>query len=257
MSDTLVVFGTTYNNVAGFKATDSSDNTKTYIRPTGTKQISANGTGIDVAEYASVDVSVPTPVFTGNDFVDRYFSTADFESDKVFTITDIKLGAAFKARSIRLLKATGGSMYGLQYFLNGSALVNYIVLPGVSDISVDFIKNVTSVLGVDLGTNLSTIRATAFTGCSSFDTLVIRKSTGVPTLANISAFNNSCFASGKTGGTLYVYNDMIASYQSASNWSTILGYTTNQIKSIESTHTDPNAPVDLTTHYIDGTLIPT
>lgn len=57
-SDTLVVFGTTYTNVAGIKATDSNDATKTYIRPTGTKSITANGTSIDVTEYAAVDVSV-------------------------------------------------------------------------------------------------------------------------------------------------------------------------------------------------------
>jgi hypothetical protein len=29
----------------------------------------------------------------------------------------------------------------------------------------------------------------------------------------------------------------------------------NQIKSIESTHADPNAPIDLTLYYADGTPI--
>ena len=56
--DTLEVFGTTYTNVKGFKATDSNDQTKAYIRPQGTKSITQNGTGIDVTEYASVDVNV-------------------------------------------------------------------------------------------------------------------------------------------------------------------------------------------------------
>ena len=58
MSDTLEIFGTEYQNVAGFKATDDNSQTKTYIRPQGTKSISANGTGIDVTAYAAVDVSV-------------------------------------------------------------------------------------------------------------------------------------------------------------------------------------------------------
>ena len=31
------------------------------IVPTGTKQITSNGTGIDVAQYADVDVAVPQP----------------------------------------------------------------------------------------------------------------------------------------------------------------------------------------------------
>lgn len=56
--DTLEIFGTEYSGVTGVKATDSNNQTKTYIRPQGTKSISANGTGIDVVNYASVDVSV-------------------------------------------------------------------------------------------------------------------------------------------------------------------------------------------------------
>ena len=60
MSDSLVVFGTTFTGVEGFKVTDTNDQTKTYIRPQGTKSISANGTGIDVTEYAAVDVAVPS-----------------------------------------------------------------------------------------------------------------------------------------------------------------------------------------------------
>ena len=58
MADTLEIFGTEYDDVAGFKAKDDNSNTLTYIRPQGTKSITANGTGIDVASYASVDVSV-------------------------------------------------------------------------------------------------------------------------------------------------------------------------------------------------------
>ena len=56
--DTLEIFGDEWTGVAGFKAPDDNGNIKTYIRPQGTKSISANGSGIDVTEYASVDVSV-------------------------------------------------------------------------------------------------------------------------------------------------------------------------------------------------------
>ena len=59
MSDNLTVFGTDYTNVAGIKAHATSDSSlMAYIRPTGTKSITANGTGIDVTAYASVDVDV-------------------------------------------------------------------------------------------------------------------------------------------------------------------------------------------------------
>ena len=60
MTDTLEIFGDEFTNVAGIKATDNNDQIKTYIRPQGTKSISANGTGIDVTEYASVNVAVPS-----------------------------------------------------------------------------------------------------------------------------------------------------------------------------------------------------
>lgn len=58
MADTLKVFGKTYTGVTGIIATDTSDTDKTYVRPQGSKSITANGTGIDVASYATVDVNV-------------------------------------------------------------------------------------------------------------------------------------------------------------------------------------------------------
>ena len=60
MSDTLQVFGVEYTGVTGIKATDDNGQIKTYVRPEGTKSITANGTGIDVASYATVDVAVPS-----------------------------------------------------------------------------------------------------------------------------------------------------------------------------------------------------
>lgn len=60
MSDNLTVFGTDYTGVTGIKAKGTGNGTLSYIRPQGTKSISSNGTGIDVAAYASVDVAVPS-----------------------------------------------------------------------------------------------------------------------------------------------------------------------------------------------------
>ena len=58
MSDTVIAGGTTYSNVLGVKATDSSDQILTYIRPTGNLEITQNGDNIDVAQYATASVSV-------------------------------------------------------------------------------------------------------------------------------------------------------------------------------------------------------
>lgn len=58
--DTLEIFGDEFTNVTGIKAVDNNNQIKTYIRPQGTKTISAGGTGIDVTEYESVDVATGT-----------------------------------------------------------------------------------------------------------------------------------------------------------------------------------------------------
>jgi len=108
---------------------------------------------------------------------------------------------------------------------------------------------------VDISKNINGNKIdNTFQSCALLDTLVIRASNLI-TLTNLTAFTGTPFASDGTGGTLYVPNDLISTYQSASNWSTILGYANNSIKSIESTHTDPNAPIDLTLYYADGTPI--
>lgn len=138
-----------------------------------------------------------------------------------------------------------------------------IVLPAASTFYTSAFANCAKLEGADFGASISSgsisglFRNNIFNGCTKLNKLVLRTSHAIYPLTNINVFNNTPFASGKAGGTLYVPQALIATYQAATNWSTILGYANNQIKSIESTATDPSAPVDLTTHYIDGTLIPT
>ena len=83
MSDNLTVFGTDYTNVTGIKATGTGNGTLTYIRPQGTKSISANGTGIDVTEYAEVDVAVPssTPTLQAKTNISPTTSSQTIQAD--------------------------------------------------------------------------------------------------------------------------------------------------------------------------------
>ena len=55
-TDTLEIFGTEYSGVTGVKATDSNNQTKTYIRPQGTVTISALG-NTDVTAYETATVA--------------------------------------------------------------------------------------------------------------------------------------------------------------------------------------------------------
>lgn len=116
----------------------------------------------------------------------------------------------------------------------------------------------TSLAAADFGGNASASQARdgfysayTFNGCTSLKTLILRGNE-VWKLGTVNTFNNTPFASGKAGGTLYVPQDLIASYQAATNWSTILGYGSgaqNQILPIEGSIYE--------TQYADGTAIPT
>lgn len=93
-------------------------------------------------------------------------------------------------------------------------------------------RNCSSLELIDLK-KLTSLGASVFYGCAKLSTLILRKSDDICTISNINVFSGTPFASGRAGGTLYVPQDLIASYQSASNWKTILGYANNQIKAIE------------------------
>lgn len=158
-----------------------------------------------------------------------------------------------KLTSVYVPKVTSVDMKCFQYC---SALEKLAFPSLTSALNNSSVRDCPSLEKIDVNAP-STIYANTFASDASLSVLIIRKTGSICTLGNISAFTNTPFASGKSGGTLYVPSALVSSYQSATNWSTILGYANNQIKSIESTHTDPNAPIDLTLYYADGTLIPT
>lgn len=137
--------------------------------------------------------------------------------------------------------------------------LSVVVFPKVVQVKSYAFKSILSLKSADFGgtpgLNAGFDGSQTFCGSSNFDTLVLR-GLAVWRLSLTLTFDGTKFAYGKSGGTLYVPASLISSYQAATNWATILGYENNHIKSIESTATDPDAPVDLTTHYIDGTPIP-
>ena len=151
---------------------------------------------------------------------------------------------------------------GAYGFQNCTAL-QYAIMPRANILYTSAFSGCTNLKAFDGGgeaketSSLGLQRNTIFSGCTKLDTMVIRKADAIWELTNINVFQNTPFASDGTGGTLYVPSSLISNYESATNWATILGYANNQIKSIESTHTDPNADIDLTLYYADGTLIPT
>lgn len=94
----------------------------------------------------------------------------------------------------------------------------------------------------------------AFQSCSVLETIIIRQ-TSIIELYNTSAFNNTPFASGGNGGTIYIPESLYdhlgdgtaLDYKSSANWATVDGWGTITWAKIEGSYYE--------THYADGTGI--
>ena len=125
--------------------------------------------------------------------------------------------------------------------INGAETFSYcpnlkeVILPNVTGKLGATFQSCSNLEKVDLH-KLVTLNSGVFSNCSKLKTLILRSSTCC-TLSYINALGSTPFANGGSGGTLYVPNDLITTYQSANNWSTILGYGSgqqNQILAIEN-----------------------
>lgn len=112
--------------------------------------------------------------------------------------------------------------------------------------SYDGFRGCEKLVTVDFGERVTRVAGWSFEACTVFNTLILRN-TSLVSLAGQNAFSGTLFEQNKAGGTLYVPSALISSYQSASNWSTILGYANNSIQAIEGSQYE--------THYADGSLI--
>ncbi len=98
-----------------------------------------------------------------------------------------------------------------------------------------------------LGTNTLGIGSNDFRDCASLNTLILRKSDAICPLGNVNCFQGSPFASGGSGGTVYVPQALISTYQSATNWSTLYSAGTVTFAPIEGSIYE--------TQYADGTPV--
>jgi hypothetical protein len=114
--------------------------------------------------------------------------------------------------SVSLPKVKIINTYGFQ---KCSALIS-INLPSVTAIYNSGFQECSNLSVVDLGV-IKTIAAAAFYSCTSLNKLIIRGST-VCSLNSINALNGSQITAGT--GTIYVPDDLVDDYKSATNWST-------------------------------------
>lgn len=115
------------------------------------------------------------------------------------------------------------------------------------------LRQCTNLAAIDLQ-NTTALDSQAFASDTKLKTLVLR-ATSVPALSNISCFNGTPFASGGSGGTIYVPKALYdhlgdgssLDYKAATNWSTINGYGTITWAQIEGSIYE--------TQYADGTPV--
>jgi hypothetical protein len=80
--------------------------------------------------------------------------------------------------------------------------------------------------------SVTNIGQATFSWCSNLKVLVLGSKTLCP-LTNKSTFNQTPFAEGKAGGTVYVPQALITEYQTATNWSTLYAAGTCNFVAIE------------------------
>lgn len=162
--------------------------------------------------------------------------------------------------NLPLCTALGGP-----YIFKGCTSLPGLVLPsygsnpwitGTGDaygISTSWFEGDTSLEFLDIK-NPYNIKDNAFKNCSNLSILIFRGDR-IPALSNVNAFSGTPFASGGSGGTIYITEEMYShlgdgsslDYQNATNWSTVYGYGTITWEKIENSYYE--------THYGDGRLI--
>lgn len=104
-----------------------------------------------------------------------------------------------------------------QYLFMGDTALETVTFPKVASVAGQAMESCSALTYVDLPICKS-IDVKGFNKCSSLETLILRKSDAICTLANVSAFTGTKIASGE--GYIYVPSARIESYKTATNWST-------------------------------------
>ena len=106
-------------------------------------------------------------------------------------------------------------------------------LPNASESagSASLFVNCTELEFADVG-YFATFPLNVFSGCGKLTTVIIRTNS-IPPLQNLNAFSGTPYASGGSGGKIYVPSALIESYKSATNWSVLYGYGTVEFVALE------------------------
>ncbi len=160
--------------------------------------------------------------------------SAAFQKSKLAAITAplLKSVGSYGFAETNLAQCDFPALTTADKYAFNACRITSISLPSATGIGVAAFAACALLESADLGTGVTVLNDQVFTGCSVLTTLVLRSPT-VCTMKYASALTNTPFASGGTGGTVYVPSALIESYQTATNWSTLYAAGTCSFVAIE------------------------
>lgn len=139
----------------------------------------------------------------------------EFSNENVKTIAQSRFSYSSSLKKIDLPNCTYADYYA---FRNCSSLAD-VNLPKLTSIRNSVFYGCANLVTLDLP-SVTNIEASGFPSCTKLTNLVLRRTSAITTLANVNAFQSTPFRNG-TGGTVYVPRDLVSSYESATNWSSL------------------------------------
>ena len=168
------------------------------------------------------------------------------------SVADYAMQGRSAITSVHIKNTNGRKFIGQNSFANCGALVTLVGV-NISDFRATAVSGDNALTAIDVDANK--IYAFAFQLARNLRTIVLRRSDVISTLLGTTAFNNTPFASGGAGGTIYIPKALYdhlgdgssSDYKAATNWSTVNGYGTITWAAIEGSIYE--------TQYADGTPI--
>lgn len=241
----LRIFGQTFTNVAGIKATDTDGNEVVYgggysfeeivtkTQPSGAIDLTGIKTPEHCLQYFGSITRVQGKLAEGSRTYMAFANMAGLTSACIIAPNPVN--------------------YGHATFIDSSNLVTAVFITSENTEVQNLFNGCRNLERADI--LVKKLRTNTFYNCSKCNLIVLRKSSSICELENLGAINMTAFKNGGAGGEIYIpkvlYDHLgdgsALDYKSASNWATIDGYGTITWKQIEGSIYE--------TQYADGTPI--
>lgn len=182
------------------------------ITPVGTKSITENGTGIDVTNFAAVDVNVPSG---GGSSIDDLVSKQIVNAD--VTASSIGSYAFYQCTELVSVSIPNVTSIGSHAF-DGCRKLSGVLLPdGITELPAYTFQGCFALTSMTIPSSVTSIKSSAFSGCSSLSSITVLASTP-PTL------NSQSLVGMPADTIIYVPASSVDAYKNDTYWSSRSSY---------------------------------